>query len=174
MNYRIRGHRGASGYSLAELLVVVAIIGIVSLVSVPSFITAQRSGRLKSAMRQFMNDTRAARQLAVAQHSQTKIGFTVGTSATNYTIYKQNGSTWTQIGKTRTMEKGCYVANQTNFVTDRDTNASDYDLVFRPDGTVVFNSGVYEGTVVVASEFTNLPKRQYTVQITFSGSMKAI
>ena len=170
--HRLR--RASRGYSLAELLVVVAIIGMISLVSVPQFMNMHRSGRLKSAMRQFMNDARGARQLAVAQHKQTKIGFTVGTAAKSYKIYQQNGANWTQVGSTRQIETGCYVANQTNFVTNRDANTTDYDLVFRPDGTVVFDTGTSQGTIIIGSEYTNLPRSQYTVEVTWSGSLKAI
>src|ERR1051325_8931295 len=72
---RSRRH-GSRGYSLTELLTVIAIIAIASLVTIPQFITYQRNSLLKSSMRNFINDVRYARQLAVSKHDITRISFT--------------------------------------------------------------------------------------------------
>jgi prepilin-type N-terminal cleavage/methylation domain-containing protein len=168
-----RSRPPASGFSLAELLVVVAIIGIVSLYTIPNFVAMQRNGRLKNSLRLFTSDVRMMRQKAVTKHVQTKIGFYVGTTKNTYSMYEQSGSAWVQVGITKTFEKGCYFSNQLNFRTDRDAVA-DYDLIFNQDGTTTFDDGVFEGRVELSTIYDDLPVKTFRVSITKPGSVKSV
>jgi prepilin-type N-terminal cleavage/methylation domain-containing protein len=70
----MKSDRNASrGYSLAELLVVVAMIGIISLVTVPQFMSMFRSAKVKSSLRAFTGDSRAARARAVGRHKPVRL-----------------------------------------------------------------------------------------------------
>src|SRR5215212_5822059 len=73
------------GYSITEMLTVVAIIGIVSLVLVPNFMSMYRSGKMKTATRNFISRARRIQQQAVTENRRTRICFTP-----NATVY----STW--------------------------------------------------------------------------------
>ena len=164
--------RTQSGYSLAELLVVVAIIGIVSLVTVPNFISLRRSNMLKTSMRNFAGDIRAARQRAVTKHQRTKVSFETGTAARGYRIFEWNSTTsvWDQVGADRVMEEGCYILSATSF-PDRDVppDGTD-DIVFKVDGAPLYDPNTPAGDVVVATEW-NLPKKQYTMRLSFAGAL---
>ncbi|HET7434446.1 MAG TPA: prepilin-type N-terminal cleavage/methylation domain-containing protein [Thermoanaerobaculia bacterium] len=156
-----------SGYSLPELLVVIAIIGLITMVSVPAFMSIQRSSRLKASLRSFSADMRAARGRAVSKHVNTKIGFVIGTTSRTYTIYEFSGGAYTAV-KQKALESGCYFAGQSQFVTTAD-GLPDYDVVFRPDGTIVFDDAtVTEGTITIATQF-NIAKRQYVMHVGNTG-----
>lgn len=69
----LKSRKNSGGYSLAELLVVVAMIGVISLVTVPQFMVMFRSARIKSSLRQFTGDVRAARTKAVTRHRKFRV-----------------------------------------------------------------------------------------------------
>lgn len=165
-------NRKQSGYSLAELLVVVAIIGIVSLVTVPNFISMRRSGMLKTSVRNFAADIRSARQRAVTKHQRTKVSFNTGTTARGYTVFEWNPTTnaWVQVGTPKVLEEGCYVLSATNF-PDRDVPVDGTnDVIFNVSGAPIFDPNIFNGGLVVATEW-NLPKKQYTLRISFAGAL---
>jgi prepilin-type N-terminal cleavage/methylation domain-containing protein len=168
-------NRRQSGYSLVEILVVVGIIGIISLVSVPNFINMQRAGKLKTSLRNFVSDIRTMRQRAVTRHEQTKITFTTGTAATarSYTMWEKPVSTWIQVGGGKVLEEACYFESQTNFGA-----GATGDIIFKNDGTPVLPANQFSGIAVLKTDW-NLPRTagqttagQYTVTVTFSGSVK--
>lgn len=152
LQWRGQMNQRQSGYSLPEMLVVIAIIGIVTMVSIPAFISIQRTMRLKATSRNFATDLRMARARAVTRHRDTKIGFVVGADAREYTVYENSAGTWHKIGASKYLEPGCYFAGQTNVHTDRDL-LPDYDVVFRPDGTIIFNDDENGGTVTISSQY---------------------
>jgi prepilin-type N-terminal cleavage/methylation domain-containing protein len=168
-------NRRQSGYSLVEILVVVGIIGVISLVTVPNFINMQHAGKLKTSLRNFVSDIRTMRQRAVTRHEQTKITFTTGTAATarSYTLWENPAGTWVQVGTDKVLEQACYFQSQTNFGA-----GATGDIIFKNDGTPVFAPGVFQGTAVLKTDW-NVPRTagqttagQYTVTVTFSGSVK--
>lgn len=170
-------NRRQSGYSLVELLVVVAIVGVISLVSVPNFMAMQRASKLKSSLRAFTSDVRGMRQRAVTTHRSTKLSFTTGTASTGrrYTISEWDptaapGAEWKQIGPPRELEESCYIVGQTNF-PDRDGDTTTRDIVFRNDGTPLFDAGVFRGTVLIKTDW-KIAIPQYTVSLELSGAVK--
>ncbi len=165
-------NRHESGYSLVEILVVVAIIGVISLVTVPNFIAMQHSGKLKSSLRTFVGDIRAMRQRAVTRHVKTKVSFTTGTSTTarQYTMAEFNAttSTWTQVGPPKSLEESCYVVSSTGF-TDIDSDGT-LDIVFKNDGALDLGSATLPATAVLKTDW-DIPTKQYTVTVRFSGAV---
>lgn len=99
------------GYSIAEMLVVVAIIGLLSLVTVPAFMSFRNSNKMKTSVRLFTGDLRAARQRAITRAHQVLITYATtanGATPANYqrTYYLYEGNlpsgstTWTPIVNT--------------------------------------------------------------------------
>jgi prepilin-type N-terminal cleavage/methylation domain-containing protein len=177
--------RSERGYSLPEMLVVLAIISMISLVTVPQFISFQHANRLKTSMRQFANDLRMARQLAVSRHVRTKVGIPDPTVAANqpvrrYTLSQWNAATssWQRIdvqGRVngtaeRSLEEKTFISATTN-VTDTDTT-NDLDIVFRPDGTLLLPAGVTSSQVSVRTDW-RVAKQQYDLTISMAGFVKA-
>src|SRR5579859_5323763 len=111
-------NRRQSGYSLPEMLTVVAIIGTLALVTIPAFMTYMQSNKMKSSLRQFTGDLRAARQRSISQGQQVLLTFGTGSSARTYDIYQGdrpfNSTTWVKSGlpvalqTTRTLDKVVY------------------------------------------------------------------
>jgi prepilin-type N-terminal cleavage/methylation domain-containing protein len=99
------------GYSISEMLVVVAIIGLLSLVTVPAFMSFRNSNKLKTSVRLFTGDLRAARQRAITRahqvlltYSTTANGATPANYQRTYYFYEGNlpsgSTTWTPIVNT--------------------------------------------------------------------------
>jgi prepilin-type N-terminal cleavage/methylation domain-containing protein len=165
-------NRRESGYSLVEILVVVAMIGIISLVTVPNFIAMQHSSKLKSSLRSFVSDIRAARQRSVTRHVKTKISFVTGTATTarQYTLaeFDTATSTWTQIGPAKNLEESCYIVSSTGF-TDIDSDGT-LDIVFKNDGALDLAGTTLPATAVLQTDW-KIPTPQYTVTVRFSGAV---
>jgi len=143
-------NRKSGGYTLIELLTVMAIIGILSLITVPSFISFQRAGKMKSSLRNFTMDLRGMRQRAITQNIYTKViiapSATETTASRSYTFWQStdNGVTWAPMsmrggfggnttavagegsGNTKQLDKAVFFSGMTGFVNN--------ELVFRPSG----------------------------------------
>src|SRR3954452_565920 len=147
-------NNASRGYSIMEILVVVAIIGIMSLVTVPAFMNFQRSNSVKASLRSFTSDIRNARQRAISRNSQVRLEL----DSTNvYRFYEQpNGGAWGALNgfsgtgpgtNLKRLDKG--VTFSANTLGDNDSNSKP-DMVFRPDGTVVFGpAGSGTGTITM-------------------------
>ncbi|HUP62172.1 MAG TPA: GspH/FimT family pseudopilin [Thermoanaerobaculia bacterium] len=190
MAYRLL-HRGPDmqsrqrGYSLAEMMVVVAIIGVLSLVAVPSFITYQRSARLKTSMRQVTNDLRAARQRAVARNVFVKLSFNKDVNPGTFRIFEATSGVtvtavnWVQTapqaaGTSKVLEKPITFEN-VNFtdVVDGDGNTDgELDVIFQSDGTAVLPGGVTTGELKVKSS-DPIPISSYRITVTSVGKITA-
>lgn len=173
------------GYSLTELLVVVAMIGILSLVSVPQFMNFYRASKMRTAMRQFTSDVRAARQRAITQHRRTAVTLATGLDPSGYArgaygVWEQNtDGTWTEVmnktlppestdpiyfastGFTASSSGGTEVANDTR-----------PDIVFLPNGTVATPLPATP-TVVLRTDY-RIAKPTVTLTFTNSGNFRAV
>src|SRR5205085_523146 len=143
-------NRKSGGYTLIELLTVMAIIGVLSLITVPSFISFQRAGKMKSSLRNFTMDLRGMRQRAITQNIYTKVvlapAATETTASRTYTFWQSadNGVNWTPLsmrggfggnttavigegtGNTKQLDKAVFFSAMTGYVNN--------ELVFRPNG----------------------------------------
>lgn len=188
--------RKSRGYSLAELLVVVAIIGGLSLVTVPAFINYRNSAKLKSSMRQFAADMRAARQRAITENHPTMISFRVGTNQIAYrdfdgTVASDGTVTYSAITPANRFEKrldpDVYFAPTTSpclfddEITTPAATSGWNDIIFSANGTVENlptsttcknASGVISGIVIVRNDYGNLPRNSYTFEIVSTGRVR--
>jgi prepilin-type N-terminal cleavage/methylation domain-containing protein len=174
---RLRRQRG---YSLPEMLVVVAIIGIISLVLVPNFITLQRSSKMKTAVRSFTTRLRQTQQLAITSHSRWKLKLTLNTD--RYTTFREDvdpatgTATWVRVGPTyRLEEKGTgsprLITFETTGFPDADSDGTNV-IIFNPNGTVPPPASPNQPIVTLLSP-DKIPKPQYTITISLTGSIKA-
>jgi prepilin-type N-terminal cleavage/methylation domain-containing protein len=186
-----------AGYSLAEMLTVVAIIGVLALVSVPSFMTFYNSNKMKTSLRTFTNDLRAARQLSITQGRQAMVSYATGTTARAYDIYLGNkpfnsdkwaartGPSSPNNRATRLLDDIAYFPpdSGTTPQTFTDTiscstlpcsNGTDerLDVIFFPDGHAQLPTGATSATITLKTE-RNVPKAQYKVTISPSGRVQA-
>ncbi|HEU4523117.1 MAG TPA: GspH/FimT family pseudopilin [Thermoanaerobaculia bacterium] len=171
------------GYSLVEALVVVAIVGVISLVSVPNFMAMYRSMKIKTAVRQFSNDVRSARQEAVSRYRPVMV--TVGTSTADrhtYWIYLWNPATssW-DLRKTGELEPQTALENRTVFFTgvgfpDSSGPGSPPALDTRPDvifeSTGAIRTPPVDPTLRIRTE-ANISKNEFILTISPSGSIRA-
>src|SRR5688500_7419536 len=151
------------GYSLVEALVVVAIIGLISVVTVPNFISLYRAGRIKSSVRNFNSDLRAARQRAVARYRPVKVTFSPG--ANTYAVFEGTRDpatkkiTWDANRVAgRTMEQTVSFFTDATYVTfaDQDDPVDGFrDIVFKENGTIETT-----GKVFIRTDF-EIPKNFY-------------
>lgn len=169
------------GYSLVEALIALAIIGIISLVAVPNFIQFMRSGKIKTAVRQFSSDLRGARQLAVARNLQTRISFVTGpppagsppSYRTTYTIWQRRGTApWAQatvdgrgmpMDPVRELEESVYF--DTTTFTDLDSDGK-VDVLFRQNGMTASQGNIVLKTI------HQIPKPQYQIEVTPAGAVR--
>lgn len=166
-----------AGVSLIEMLVVLAIIGVISLVSVPAFMSFYQSAKVKSSMRQFTNDVRAARQRAVTRARPVKLSFATGTTARTYRIADGTVGatpTWTFVGTPRRMEDTVYIHSAT-FV-DKDNPVDGFvDIIFRPNGTIADLPAETEAgkqvTKVSLRTETQVPYNEYKIYFERTGRM---
>jgi len=191
-------NRNSRGYSLVELLTVMAIIGVLSLITVPSFISFQRAGKMKSALRGFTMDLRTMRQRAITQNVRTRLEIipqaTESTASRTYRMYQSNdnGVTWTPMGirggfgsnvtsvvgegtgNRKELEKSVFFETGGTF-TDTDSNGQ-VDVTFLPNGTVVMPvvSGATQtqGTIMLRTLW-NVTNNRYSIAITPSGQVHA-
>jgi type II secretion system protein H len=180
MNNAVRNRSSRqAGVTLIEMLVVLAIIGAISLVSVPAFMTFYQSGKVKSSMRQFTNDVRAARQRAVTRARPVKLSFTTGETARSYRISDGTvgaAPTWTFVGTPRSMADTVYI-HSTTFI-DRDDPADGFvDIIFQPNGTIATpdfpdeTEGGKKVTKVSLRTETRIPYNEYKIYFERTGRM---
>jgi prepilin-type N-terminal cleavage/methylation domain-containing protein len=180
MNNAVRSRSSRqAGVSLIEMIVVLAIIGAISLVSVPAFMTYYQSAKVKSSMRQFTNDVRAARQRAVTRARPVKMSFETGDTARSYRISDGTvgaAPTWTFVGSPRRMADTVFIHSAT-FV-DKDTPADGFvDIIFRPNGTIAdvdFPTETEAGkqvTKVSLRTETKVPYNEYKIYFERTGRM---
>ena len=77
-------HKGVSGFTLTEMMMVVALIAIGAAVAIPSFTAMLPAMRLNGAARQVMGDMMAARMKAVKENNEFRVFF--GIPFSNYYI----------------------------------------------------------------------------------------
>ncbi len=198
----MRNHRGQSGYSLAELLTVIAIIGALALVTVPAFMTFMQSNKMKSSMRQFTSDLRAARARAIGQGQQIVVTFGVGSTARSYDVYQGDrpfsSVNWSRPVSPESLKSTRYLDNVVYFPADgastpqtmtdlvdcsttpckslppTGTGTADgkFDIIFFPDGRVQMPGTLTVGTITVKTDM-KIPKPQYAITLTPSGGVRA-
>jgi prepilin-type N-terminal cleavage/methylation domain-containing protein len=188
---------GSRGYSLIELLTVMAIIGVLSLITVPQFISFQRAGKMKSALRNFTMDLRTARQKAITQNVWTRIEFQPAAAdsaaARTYQFLQSSdrGVSWTALamrggfggnttnvigqgsGNIKELEKAVFFS-WTNF-TDTDANGR-IDITFLPNGTVTIptppsNTPPPPAGSLYMRTLWNVRNNQITITISPSGQV---
>ena len=76
------------GFSVLELVIAIAIVAILASVALPSFVSWQRSHRLRGAATNLMADLEAAKMRAVRENSFVAVLF----SGDSYTIFVDNGA----------------------------------------------------------------------------------
>jgi prepilin-type N-terminal cleavage/methylation domain-containing protein len=151
-------NRYQRGYSLIELLTVVAIIGVMSLVSVPAFLNYQRSLEVKSSMRQFTADLRAARQRAVTNQANVTVDVpAAGATARTYTI-------------TETRNQGGIGAPPRNrtFTSDVPFFSNTATFTFLPNGSLNYPAGTASRAVTIDSQ-NKTGKKSYVITVFLSG-----
>ena len=168
-----------SGVSLIEMLVVLAIIGVISLVSVPAFMSFYQSSKVKSSMRQFTNDVRAARQRAVTRARPVKLTFATGATARTYQIADGTvgaAPVWTLVGTTRRMNDTVYI-HSTTFVDKDDPTDGLVDIIFQPNGTIATpdfpdeTEGGKKVTKVSLRTEVQVPYNEYKIYFERTGRM---
>ncbi|MFN2441498.1 MAG: GspH/FimT family pseudopilin [Thermoanaerobaculia bacterium] len=168
-----------AGVTLIEMLVVLGIIGMISVVSVPAFMSYYQSSKVKSSMRQFTNDMRAARQRAVTRARPVKVSFETGTTARAYRIFDGTVGTapvWTVVGTPRVMSETVYLDSAT--FEDRDDPADGFfDIIFRPNGAIQeadFPTETEGGKVVTKVTLrteSEVPYNEYKIYFERTGRM---
>lgn len=72
---RLRSRRRVAAFTLVEMLVVIAIIGMLAAVGLPALKGFGQSNTIAAAQRQMLDDISAARQRAIAEHTEVYIVF---------------------------------------------------------------------------------------------------
>jgi prepilin-type N-terminal cleavage/methylation domain-containing protein len=170
-----------AGYSLAEMITVVAIVGVLSLISVPAFMNYQRQNTFKTSASNFTTDLRAARAMAIQQAYDVRAEITTGTAGSReYRFYSsRDGTTWTPLllkGSDSTVR---YLSDKVWFQTlptpmafqDIGSNSKP-DIVFKPSGAIVYNSGYSSGALNIRTDWPKLRVRNYYINTTSSGQIK--
>jgi Tfp pilus assembly protein FimT len=176
-----------------------AIIGVLSLITVPSFISFQRAGKMKTALRNFTMDLRTLRQKAITQNVWTRVTLapasTESTSSRSYTFEQSSdeGHTWTPLamrggfggtttnvigqgtGNVKELEKAVFFSEMVTYTSNA--------LVFRPNGTagsVDPTSFLFTPVVmppnnpsnrIVLRTLWNVTNNQITITLTPSGQI---
>ncbi len=89
---RQRNFSGASGYSLAEMLVVVAFVVILAVMAVVNLMSARQGIRAENALQTVVGQLRLAREIAVDQRQDVVVTFTLPNSFTIQRIDPANGN----------------------------------------------------------------------------------
>ncbi len=175
MNRLIRFHRrDARGFSLPELLVVIAIMGLIVMVSVPNFIAYFQSNKVKTSLRVFNTDVRAARQRAVTRNSFTRVTFRTGVGANQYRVFESldRGATWAVAPYiSRELEEPVYFESTGFGDTAPATPDTAPDIVFRNDGAVQDHPGGTDDYVVIRTTHT-IPRNEFTIRISAAGAVR--
>jgi prepilin-type N-terminal cleavage/methylation domain-containing protein len=166
------------GYSITEMLTVVAIIGIVSLVLVPNFMSMYRSGKMKSATRNFISRARRIQQQAVTENRRTRICFTPNARTYSTWVEQTNQTTgvktWVKqadmpLEEAGAANKGGVISFGTTGFTDQDSDSIN-DIIFNPNGTVDQPSSPNLPVLQIKTS-DRIPKPLITVTFTRAGSV---
>jgi type IV fimbrial biogenesis protein FimU len=122
--------RGASGFTLVELMVIVAVLGIFASIAVPSFADLVRRNRVQSASEELYNLLQYARTEAVARGRPI-------------TIEKNQGGSWLIKASDKVLREQTFTA--VNLQSTHDS------LVFRPNGTA---SGWVDITICASPSYS--------------------
>ena len=163
------------GFSLPELLVVMGIMGLIMLVSVPNFINFYHSNKVKTSMREFTINLRAARQRAVTRNSITRVTFDTGVGKTRYRVLESldGGATWNPTPlMDRNLEEPVYFQDTGFEDTEPATPDTFPDIVFRNNGAVEGHPGGTDDYVVIRT-IRDIPRNQYTIRISAAGAVKS-
>jgi prepilin-type N-terminal cleavage/methylation domain-containing protein len=166
---------GERGYSLAEMLTVVAIIGALSLFIVPNFISMYRQSKLKTSIRQFANDLRAARQHAVTKSSTVRVAY--DDSSRRYYIFESDdeGATWQPLGTNpKYLDETAYFENDPG--ADKFTDTIDEgalgdleDIIFERTGIARVPTG--RGIVWLKSQHTDIALPRFKITVGSAGTV---
>lgn len=99
-------------YTIIELIMVIVIVGILAALTIPRFQSFYYI-KLNGAMKKVIADIRYAQQLAISEHTNTKLVFNIG--ADTYTAQKYNPNTGTWVNITDPFTRGNL---SINFTTD--------------------------------------------------------
>ncbi|HYH08669.1 MAG TPA: GspH/FimT family pseudopilin [Thermoanaerobaculia bacterium] len=173
------------GYSLTELLTVVAMIGVLSLFSVPAFMNFYRATKMRTAMRTFGTDVRAARQRAVTQHRRVAVTVATGLTPTghprgSYSVWERNeDGDWTLILERylppeRTDPIFFESTTFTNFVDDGTNVGGDDrpDIIFLPNGAIANHPGG-NATLVLRTDY-KIAKPTITMTFSTAGNFRSV
>ena len=186
-------HRRSAGYSLTEVLIVIAIIGVLSLITVPVFMNFQRQGIFKSAMRTVATDLRSARSNSIRTGQDIRVEFVTGAEGPTTKEYRaysstDGGTTWTALSIRRAvtsansdgtgemvkrLEGPVWFEKSVGLIT---TGIGDIkpDIVFHPNGTADLLGTGLSGSIVLATDWTNIYSNRYNIYVTRSGQIKAL
>lgn len=179
-----RQRRSEAGYSLPEMLTVVALIGVLALVAVPAFLTFYQSNKVKSSVRNFTDDIRGVRQLAISTDREAKLSFKTGATGTRaYSITQgdkaYNATTWTPVPNrpvTKYLDDVVYFPSNSNATpqtfTDLDSD-NDLDIVCYPDGHVTMptdqNGNVLTSAVITIQTDQKVYQPKWTINVSPTG-----
>ncbi len=124
------------GYTVIEMVMVIVIVGILAALAIPRFQTFY-AVKLSGAMKKVVLDIRYTQQLAVSEHTNTKLVFNA--AADTYTAQKLNPVTSTWVNITDPFTRGNLNVNFTNDLQYRgidifSTNLSSSTLRFNWQG----------------------------------------
>ncbi len=186
-------HRRSAGYTLTEVLIVVAIIGILSLITVPVFMNFQRQGMFKGAMRTVATDLRSARSNAIKTSQDIRVEFVTGAEGPTTKEYRaysstDGGTTWTPLSIRRAftsatsdgtnemvkrLEGPVWFEKSVGLITDGIGDIKP-DIVFHPDGTADLLGTGTSGSIVLATNWTNIYSNRYNIYVTRAGQIKSL
>ena len=131
----LKHNRGASGFTVMELVVVIAVAMLITGIAVPSFLSWLPTLRLSNGARQVATDLQLARMKAISQNAKFRLNFTSGTS---YEFQKDNSGFGYESGPF-SLPEGITVTETTPFTTSE----------FQPRGTA--NTGVGISTITLSN-----------------------
>lgn len=104
--FRSRGF--PAGFTIIEMVMVIVIVGILALLAIPRF-SSFYSIKLTGAAKKLVSDIRYVQQLAISEHTNTKIVFNAVTNT--YTAQKYNSTTGTWVAISDPFSRGNLTQN---------------------------------------------------------------